>query len=325
VSDPAGAGVAGPPVDGSQLISCLRALDPLAGGTMGALGAQRRLPYFVLDVFTETPLEGNGLAVFADGRRLDGGEMQRLARELALSETVFVLPPRAGGDARIRIFTPAAELPFAGHPTLGTAVVVGLALELGAVSLETGMGVVRARVQQDERGTLSGTVQQPIPSWSSFADEGALLAALGVERSQMPVDCYENGPRHVLVALATPQEVARLSPDLGALTELGALNVSCFAPLGERWKTRMFAPALGVPEDPATGSAAGPLAVHLARHGRIPFGRPIEIEQGAEIGRPSLLQACAIGDENALRAVEVGGAVVVLARGEFALPVPPAP
>jgi trans-2,3-dihydro-3-hydroxyanthranilate isomerase len=199
-------------------------------------------------------------------------------------------------------------------------VLVALALELEAVNLETGMGPVRARVQPRERGTLRGTVEQPIPSWSAFAEPAPLLGALGVERSQLPVECYENGPRHVLVALATAQEVADLSPDLGALAELGELNVSCFAPSGERWKTRMFAPAIGVPEDPATGSAAGPLAVHLARHGLIAFGQAIEIEQGAEIGRPSLLRACATGVADALQAVEVGGAVVVLARGEFALP-----
>ena len=147
-----------------------------------------------------------------------------------------------------------------------------------------------------------------------------MLEALGVERSQLPVECYENGPRHVFVALPTAQEVARLRPDLGALAALGELCVSCFAPSGERWKTRMFAPALGVAEDPATGSAAGPLAVHLARHGRIAFGQPVAIEQGAEIGRPSLLEACARGSRRSLGSVEVGGAVVMVARGEFALP-----
>ncbi len=323
MSDPAVAGAAGPPADGEELIGRLRALDPLAasaGADAGDRAPARRLAYVVLDVFTHTPLEGNQLAVFIDGRQLGDTEMQRIARELALSETVFVLPPSDAGDALIRIFTPTAELPFAGHPTLGTAVLVALALEREAVSLETGMGEVRARVRRGELGSLSGTIEQPIPTWSAFQEAGPLLDALGVEGSQLPVECYENGPRHVLVALATAQEVARLSPDLGAVAELGKLNVSCFAPSGERWKTRMFAPAIGVPEDPATGSAAGPLAVHLARHGRIAFGQRIEIEQGAEIGRPSLLQACAIGDEGALQAVEVGGAVVAVARGEFALP-----
>ena len=226
---------------------------------------------------------------------------------------------------RVRIFTPTAELPFAGHPTLGAAVLVASALGREAVSLQTGMGVVGARVERGEDGTLSGTVSQPIPSWSDFADAGRLLAALGVAGSQLPVECYENGPRHVLVALGGAEEVAALRPDLGALGALGELGVSCFAPSGERWKTRMFAPSLGVAEDPATGSAAGPLAVHLARHGRIGFGERIEIEQGSEIGRPSLLYARAQGGQGGLEAVEVGGAVVAVARGEFVLPPRPVP
>ncbi|HTY97322.1 MAG TPA: PhzF family phenazine biosynthesis isomerase, partial [Solirubrobacteraceae bacterium] len=208
---------------------------------------------------------------------------------------------------------------------LGAAVLVARALGRGAVSLETGMGVVAADVEQGEDGTLTGTVSQPIPSWSAFADTGPLLAALGVDRSQLPVECYDNGPRHVLVALGGAEEVAALRPDLRAVAALGELNVSCFAASGERWKTRMFAPSLGVAEDPATGSAAGPLAVHLARHGRIGFGERIEIEQGAEIGRPSLLLARARGDREALEAVEVGGAVVAVARGEFALAPGPVP
>lgn len=320
MSEPAGAGAAGPPADGSQRILLLRGFDPLLEPAAGGDAPARRLPYVVLDVFSATPLEGNQLAVFTDARQLREGEMQRLARELALSETVFVLPARDGADARIRIFTPASELPFAGHPVLGAAVLVAIALERDAVTLETGMGAVGARMRRDERGALTGTVNQPIPSWSAFAEAGPLLAALGAEHSQLPVECYENGPRHVFVALATAQEVARLRPDQRALAALGEICVSCFAPSGERWKTRMFAPALGVDEDPATGSAAGPLAVHLARHGRIAFGQRIEIEQGAEIGRPSLLEACARGTEGSLEAVEVGGAVVAVARGEFALP-----
>jgi len=321
VSHPAGAG-AGGPADSAASIERLREFDPLRAPAPVASGegAVRRLPYVLLDVFSAVPLAGNQLAVFTDARELDDVEMQRLARELQLSETVFVLPPDESADARVRIFTPTAELPFAGHPTLGAAVLVASALGRGTVSLQTGMGVVGAHVERAEDGRLSGTVSQPIPSWSAFADAGRLLAALGVEGSQLPVECYENGPRHVLVTLDAPEEVAALRPDLGALTALGELGVSCFAPSGERWKTRMFAPSLGVAEDPATGSAAGPLAVHLARHGRISFGERIEIEQGAEIGRPSLLYARARGGQEALEAVEVGGAVVAVARGEFALP-----
>jgi len=333
VSDPAGAGATVPPADGDPLITAMQSFDPLAEGGPGEGGPgegapgerapgerARRLPYVLLDVFSETPLQGNQLAVFTDARALAGEEMQRLARELQLSETAFVLPALDGADARVRIFTPTAELRFAGHPVLGTAVLVASALGCEAVSLETGMGAVGARVRRDGQGTLAGTVRQPIPSWGPFAAQEALLAALGVERSQLPVECYENGPRHVLVALATAQQVARLRPEPRALAAVGELCVSCFAPSGERWKTRMFAPALGVAEDAATGSAAGPLAVHLARHGRIAFGQRIEIEQGAEIGRASLLQACAWGSEASLAAVEVGGAVVAVARGEFMHP-----
>ena len=134
-------------------------------------------------------------------------------------------------------------------------------------------------------------MEQPIPELEPFERADELLAALGVERSELPVEASRNGPVHVYVALASEEAVAALDPDLTALRKLEGVGVSCFAGLGGRFKTRMFGPALGVAEDPATGSAAGPLAVHLARHGRIEFGQPIEIRQGAEIGRPSVLHA----------------------------------
>jgi len=165
-------------------------------------------PYVIADVFTDAPLEGNQVAVFTDATGLGDDVMQRMARELNLSETVFLLPARHGAaDARARIFTPTAELPFAGHPVLGTAFVLA------------------------EGGDSS------------------------------------------LVRLAA----------------MGPFGANCFAGRGTRVKTRMFAPGLGVAEDPATGSAAGPLALHLVRHGWSEFGADIEIRQGAEIGRPSVI------------------------------------
>ena len=285
--------------------------------------------YVLLDVFTDTPLQGNPLAVFIDAVELSSRDMQRLARELNLSETVFVLAPCKGGDARIRIFTPAVELPFAGHPVLGAAIVVGetLARETvvretlvgETVTLETAAGLVPVRLQR-ARGQLSGGwMRQPLPAWSSYEHEPELLRALGVKRSVLPVEAYVNGPRHVYVELGSEDAVAALRPDLRAVAELGDVCASCFAGSGDRWKTRMFAPGLGVPEDPATGSAAGPLAVHLARYGRIAFGEEIEIHQGAEIGRPSLLQARVSGSREQIEHVEVGGSVVIVARGEFLL------
>ena len=275
--------------------------------------------YVLLDVFTDTPLEGNQLAVFTDAAALSGREMQRLALELNLAETVFVLAPERGGDARIRIFTVSVELPFAGHPTLGSAVALGAERDREQVTLETGAGLVRVALRERARRRAYGSMLQPIPSWERYERPAELLAALGVERSRLPVERYVNGPAHVYVELDSEAAVAALAPDLQALGRLGEIAVSCFAGAGGRWKTRMFAPGLGVAEDPATGSAAGPLAVHLARHGRIAFGEEIEISQGAELRRPSLLRARALGSTRSIERVEVGGWAVIVAEGAFAL------
>ncbi len=275
--------------------------------------------YVLLDVFTDTPLQGNQLAVFSDAGGLSAQDMQRLAREMNLSETVFVIAPEHGGDARVRIFTPARELPFAGHPVLGSAVLVSSALGLEQVTLETAAGPVPVRLSHRSERLAEGWMSQPIPTWGPFERQAELLVALGVERSGLPVEAYVNGPRHVYVELESERAVAALGPDLSALVALGEIGVSCFAGAGTRWKTRMFAPALGVPEDPATGSAAGPLAVHLARHGRIAFGAEIEVHQGAELSRPSLLRARVEGSAERIERVEVGGSTVRVGRGRFLL------
>jgi len=275
------------------------------------------LRYVVADVFTDTPLTGNQLAVFTDGREVDDATMQALAKEMSFSETVFVLPSEIA-HARIRIFTPTAELPFAGHPTLGSAFVLGQPLQLTEIRLETGAGVVPVRLEREGARVSFGWMTQPIPKWRAYERADELLSVLGVE-SELPVDWYDLGPSHVFVALRSPDEVAALRPNFQELAEFHT-GINCFAPAGERWKTRMFAPADGVPEDPATGSAAGPLAVHLLRHGRIASGDEIEIEQGAEIGRPSRLFARAQGTPESIERVEVGGGAVIVARGEFRLP-----
>jgi trans-2,3-dihydro-3-hydroxyanthranilate isomerase len=276
--------------------------------------------YVVCDVFTDTPLEGNQLAVFTDARGLDAETMQALAHELKLSESTFVLPPENGGHAKIRIFTPLAEIPFAGHPTLGTAFVLAGPLQTGELRLETGRGIVPVRLEREENRIVFGRMDQPIPSVQPYDAEAGLLVALGVERSELPVELYDNGMRHVYVCLRSEDEVAGLRPDLGRLDLPPDLGINCFAGSGTRWKTRMFAPGGGIAEDPATGSAAGPLALHLARHGRIAFGEEIEISQGAEIGRPSKLFAYVEGTAEKVDRVEVGGSAVIVARGEFRLP-----
>ena len=276
------------------------------------------LRYVVADVFTDVPLTGNQLAVFTDGREVDDETMQKLAREMNFSETVFVLPPEQGGHARIRIFTPAAELPFAGHPVLGSAFVLGMPLQLGEIRLETEAGIIPVTLEREGASIVFGRMQQPIPNWEPFEQAEELQELLGV-RSQLPVETYDLGPHHVFLELGSEAEVAALKPDFGALARLTSLGVNCFAGSGTRWKTRMFAPASGVAEDPATGSACGPLGVHLVRHGRIGFGEEVEVSQGAEIGRPSTLYVRVDGSLEKIERVEVGGSAVIVARGEFRL------
>jgi trans-2,3-dihydro-3-hydroxyanthranilate isomerase len=277
-------------------------------------------PYVITDVFTSAPLEGNPLAVFTDGDGLDGALMQRVARELNLSETGFVLPPTdPQADARIRIFTPGSELPFAGHPVLGTAFVLGADRGLSSVRLQTGAGVIPIELTREAGQVTFGEMEQPVPAAQAFDQADALLSALGLERSELPIEAYQNGPLHVYVALDSEAAVAALKPDLNALAALGPITASATAGESTRFKTRVFCPGLGVPEDPATGSAAGPLAVHLIRHGWARFGDQLEIRQGEEIARPSRLYARVLGTEGRVEHVFVGGSAVVVAGGEYRL------
>jgi trans-2,3-dihydro-3-hydroxyanthranilate isomerase len=275
------------------------------------------LRYVFADVFTDRPLTGNQLAVFTDARGLETDAMQALALEIGFSETVFVLPAEEDGDARIRIFTPHVELPFAGHPILGTAFVLGAPLQRDVLGLETGAGTIAVELERGESGAIVfGRMTQPIPTVEEYAQANALLAALGVEAAEVPIERYDNGLRFTFVLLQSPEEVAALKPDLPALEELEVM-VSCVAGAGTRWKTRMFAPAVGVAEDAATGSAAGPLACHVCRHGRAGWNEWIEIAQGTEIGRPSTLFARVTGAGGTIERVEVGGRAVIVARGEY--------
>ena len=237
--------------------------------------------FLIADVFTGTPLVGNQLGIFPDGRGLSAEQMLRATREMNYSETVFFLPPSdpAKADAHVRIFTHAS----------------------GAITF--------------------GRMSQPVPELAGPYEQAAeLLAALGTPPAPdgLPIQTYVNGPVNVYVEFADEQTVAALEPDLQLLGKIKA-NVSCFAQTDRGVTTRMFAPALGVTEDPATGSAAGPLAVHLARHGRIPFGEEIEILQGAQVHRPSVLYARIDGTASQIERVLVGGQAVVVATGQYRL------
>lgn len=275
----------------------------------------------LVDVFGAVPLRGNPLGVVHGAEGLSDAQMLALTRWLGFSETTFLLPPTdPDADYRVRIFYPAGELPFAGHPTLGSAFVLAAPLQLPTIRLETMAGVVPVELEREGPKIVFGWMEQPIPTWEPFAQAEELLAAVGVAASGLPVEAYDLGPGHVYVELESAAHVAAVAPDFNALGRITEYGVNTFARDGAGWKTRMFATGAGVNEDPATGSAAGPLAVHLARHGRIAFGETIEITQGAEINRPSKLFAVAEGTPDRIERVRVGGSAVTVARGEFGLP-----
>ncbi|WP_159941361.1 MULTISPECIES: PhzF family phenazine biosynthesis protein [unclassified Nocardiopsis] len=272
-------------------------------------------PYVVVDAFTETPLRGNPVAVFFEAGDLSSARMQSIAKEMNLSEVTFVLPPRQGGDAHIRIFTPVNELPFAGHPILGTAIALGDSFKGDRLRLETKMGTVSLELERVGGRVVSVEMGQPIPTWEKFDRSGELITALGIPEPDLPVEIYANGPRHVFVHVSSIPALSEVTPDHRALAAFSDMATNCFAGSGAHWRSRMFSPAYGVVEDAATGSAAGPLAIHLARHGLAEFGQWIDIHQGVEMGRHSLMRARARSVHGEVTEVKVKGAGVTVASG----------
>lgn len=275
-----------------------------------------RHEYRLVDVFTDRAFGGNPLAVFRDPGGLDAKTMQAIAKELHLSETTFVLKPSsAAADHRLRIFTPDAELPFAGHPTLGTAFVMAEGQD-GAMRLEEGVGVIRVSLRE-------GFVQmdQPLPAFSGTAisrKEAADALGLAVEevRSDIPIQVGSSGVPFLFVPLANMKAVrrARRPAALGASVYVFALSAERS---GSHVHGRMFDQGLGIGEDPATGSAQGPLGAYLVAHEQVrvePTTR-IRSEQGFEIGRPSILDIEVDSSGPAVTAVRVGGRCVAMGGG----------
>jgi len=298
--------------------------------------------FIQVDVFTDRPFGGNPLAVFPEAEGLTTEEMQHLAREMNLSETTFVLPPQApGADFKVRIFTPAVELPFAGHPVVGTHWVLA---HLGRVNLhepvtqvrfELGVGVLPADLHvvggQVERVVMT----QDRPTFHDVLEDvtdlttGLGLPPEAVTETGLLVHVVSTGVPQMMVPVRSLVEVQGL--DAGQLN-IPALNRACrtvgtecamvFTFEAERPEAtvhvRMFAPLLGVPEDPATGSANGALGAYLVHHRAVPVTEPtthILSEQGAELGRPSTLyvEVDSMGEE--ITAVRVGGQVVLVVEG----------
>jgi trans-2,3-dihydro-3-hydroxyanthranilate isomerase len=272
----------------------------------------RKLRYHLVDVFTNQPFGGNQLAVFTNGRGIPAELMQSIARELNLSETTFVLPPKdTGNDFWVRIFTPATELPIAGHPTVGTAFVLAHEQLIEVVGneqrllFEEGVGVIPVAISLENDQPAFIKMTQPLPEFGSeFEDLAAMAQMLAIDiagiDSRYPLQVVSCGVSFLFVPikdLATVRQI-NLRLDLWEkhLKGFEAPHLFVFTPETETKEAtvhaRMFAPALGIAEDPATGAASGPLGCYLVKHGLVPtIGGQAAIlsEQGFEIGRPSFI------------------------------------
>jgi trans-2,3-dihydro-3-hydroxyanthranilate isomerase len=293
-----------------------------------------RRRFFTLDVFTATRFVGNPLAVVLDADGLDAKAMQAIAREFNLPETVFVYPASdRGRRARVRIFTPARELPFAGHPTVGTAVLLAH-LDGGAGSreivLEEGVGPVTCLVHPGSGGGSAGfDIPRPPERLGAVRDAARLAAALGLKASDLGCENFvpENwsaGNAFSFVPVRGLEAIGRARPDMarwgeafGAGDPPGAfLFCREVADPQNSFHARMFAPAMGIIEDPATGSAAAAFAGVLAASAGLADGRhAFAIEQGHEMGRPSLLRLWLTMHASKLAVATVGGDAVIVSEG----------
>lgn len=294
----------------------------------------RCYPFTTLDVFTDQRFGGNPLAVFSDARGLSDGEMQALATEFNLSETTFVLPPaNPAHTAQVRIFCPAHEMPFAGHPNVGTGYALALAGRDrdGVLLFEEIAGLVEVRINRDDAGAVVGaTVVAPQPlSLGAELPAEAVAACTGLN----PSDILTSAHRPMLASVGTPFVIAEVSgdaltravPDASAFRRVnaehpahdGRLALHLYARDGMRLRARMFAPLAGIIEDPATGSANAPLAaLLLSLSGQTDYS--VDVIQGVELGRPSLLHVTAHRGPDGIRAT-VGGHCVPVLRGEATL------
>ncbi|MDT7689197.1 MAG: trans-2,3-dihydro-3-hydroxyanthranilate isomerase [Acidobacteriota bacterium] len=298
----------------------------------------RRLHYHLVDVFTDRAFGGNPLAVCTNGRGLSTGTMQVIAKELNLSETTFVLPPDdARHDWRVRIFTPGSELPMAGHPTIGTSFVLAREhmirrdAQETKIILEEGVGPVPVRIEFKDGEPVFAEMSQPLPKFGPrLADARAVAAMLSLEEAdvdtRLPLEVVSCGVPFLFVPVRTLDAARRARPRADLIEQAAASDgippeVFVFTREveheGSTVHSRMFAPGLGITEDPATGGASGPLGCYLVSHGVVAGGAANEIvsEQGIEMGRPSFIRIRIEQSGDEITAVRVGGQCHFMGEG----------
>ncbi len=287
--------------------------------------------YRLVDVFTENPLEGNALAVFLDAAALDSSTMQKIAREMNLSETTFILPAtRPDCAAQARIFTPSRELEFAGHPTVGTSFVLIeqriVPADAGHFALEEKVGPVPIRIERGNRPLIWLTT--PKISFGPECDRALCAEVVGLHPQdllEIPPQQVSAGNPCVFIAVKSKEAVDRAHTDLARCAKLersnGVLCIFVFTPTRDGAYTRMFAPEHGIVEDPATGSATGPLAAYMMKQGLVSTlsGTTFVSEQGTKMGRRSFLHV-RINGESGADGIEVGGYVTPVVEATLTLP-----
>lgn len=281
-----------------------------------------------VDVFTTVPFGGNQLAVFTDARGLSDAQMQTVAREMNFSESTFVLPPEdPAHDARVRIFTPGSELPMAGHPTVGTGFVLGSERNRSSLVFELGVGPTAVTVAPGDGISGSATMQQRVPEfWDATVSRERAASLLSLDPSAihqtLPLLNGGAGVDYLYVPVRSRADVAAARPTATAMADYfgEAFHKAVFVFAVEPddvsdVRGRMFFLVNGAAlEDPATGSAAGPLGGYLVNHGALSPGR-IRLQQGYEMGRPSNINIDVAGAPGALTSVHVGGGVVKVGEG----------
>ena len=297
----------------------------------------RRLHYHRVDVFTDRAFGGNPLAVCANGRGISTETMQAIAKEFNLSETTFVLPPDdPRHDWRVRIFTPSSELPMAGHPTVGTAFVLAREHMIRRderetdIVLEEGVGPIPVKVSFEAGEPVFAEMSQPLPTFGPRpTDRRAVAAMLSLEEADLeadlPVEVVSCGVPFLYVPLRTLDAARRARPRADLIERVAADGVPSEVFVFTREvetafstvHSRMFAPGLGVAEDPATGAASGPLGCYLVRHGLVACDPAAEMvsEQGLEMGRPSFVKIRIERRGDEITAVRVGGQCHFMGEG----------
>lgn len=307
--------------------------------------AKRTLKFYQADVFTDEPFGGNPVAVLTDAAGLTDEEMQRIAREMNLSETVFVLPPgNPKAAAKVRIFTPKQEIPFAGHPILGTFYLLAALKKLPLTEpitqlyYECNIGIFPIELRAHKEQILRVVMTQPKPEFLGRVETADALLdvakALGMDRraiadAKFPVEVVSTGLPVIIVPVRTLTAVRSLNPNHTLITEVcarfGANGIMVFTTVTvdefSTVHTRMFAAPVGIPEDPATGSASGALGAYLVQNGVVEVAITTEIisEQGYEMDRPSRIIIQVESDDDMIQEVKVGGEVVMVIEGTITL------